>query len=139
MLIAYKFRIYPNKECSQKIDKTIETCRRLYNRLLAQRLSYNDNNSQICWALSNPMDNGNFCWGSHSLPLSKVSISRYDQQVFIKNWKKDDPYLQSVYSNNLISIAIKIDNTVKAFYARCKKKQKGLIDDVGVPRFKILL
>jgi putative transposase len=136
MLKAYKYRIYPNKECSQKIDQIIETCRRLYNRLLSQRLSYNDNNYQMIWGMSDPTNHANFCWASHGMPLMKVNISRYDQQVFIKNWKKDNLYLQAVYANSLISVAIKVDNTVKAFFDRCKKKKKGLVDDVGVPRFK---
>ena len=31
---ALKMRIYPNKEQSQKIDKTIDCCRYVYNHML---------------------------------------------------------------------------------------------------------
>ncbi len=39
MKIAYKFRIYPNKQHEDVLDLTLETCRHLYNRALADRKS----------------------------------------------------------------------------------------------------
>ncbi|MGF7032565.1 transposase [Paenibacillus mucilaginosus] len=38
MLIAYKYRLYPNREQRKAIDFTLERCRLLYNRLLAERI-----------------------------------------------------------------------------------------------------
>jgi putative transposase len=37
-LITYKFRLYPTLIQSEKMDETMETCRRLYNRMLADRM-----------------------------------------------------------------------------------------------------
>ena len=38
LYITYKFRLYPTKSQAQLISETLETCRRLYNRLLEQRI-----------------------------------------------------------------------------------------------------
>jgi putative transposase len=37
MKTAYKFRIYPNKQQEASLDLTLDTCRHLYNRALADR------------------------------------------------------------------------------------------------------
>ncbi|HEY9245332.1 MAG TPA: helix-turn-helix domain-containing protein, partial [Candidatus Methanoperedens sp.] len=34
---AYKFRMYPNKNQEVKLNRTLDTCRHLYNNSLAQR------------------------------------------------------------------------------------------------------
>ncbi len=34
---AYKFRIYPNKNQEVKLNRTLSTCRHLYNDALAER------------------------------------------------------------------------------------------------------
>jgi putative transposase len=41
-LITYKFRLYPTPVQSTKMEETIETCRRLYNNLLASRMETHD-------------------------------------------------------------------------------------------------
>ena len=35
---TYKFRLYPTRQQEEKLDETVETCRRLYNSLLAERM-----------------------------------------------------------------------------------------------------
>lgn len=43
MLIANKIKLYPNKEQSEQIDKTIHWCRFLYNQMLADKIeAYNN-------------------------------------------------------------------------------------------------
>ncbi len=37
---AYKFRMYPDREQSVRINKTIGCCRKVYNLLLADRKAY---------------------------------------------------------------------------------------------------
>src|SRR5580658_7968163 len=37
-LITYRFRLYPTPVQSRKMEETMETCRRLYNGLLASRI-----------------------------------------------------------------------------------------------------
>jgi putative transposase len=38
MIITYKFRLYPSATQAKMMDETLETCRRLYNNLLADRM-----------------------------------------------------------------------------------------------------
>jgi putative transposase len=33
-MLKYKFRLYPTKAQEKKLEETLETCRRLYNRML---------------------------------------------------------------------------------------------------------
>jgi len=69
---AYKYRIYPNKETRSKIDKTIEHCRILYNRLIEERkLEY---------------------------VSTGKSLSRYMQQSTLPERKKYIPAYNNIYS-----------------------------------------
>ncbi|MBN1133674.1 MAG: helix-turn-helix domain-containing protein [Methanosarcinaceae archaeon] len=34
---TYKFRIYPNKTQEKKMERSLELCRQVYNRTLAER------------------------------------------------------------------------------------------------------
>ncbi len=36
---AYRFRLYPNQEQEQRLSETLETCRRIYNSALAERIA----------------------------------------------------------------------------------------------------
>ena len=40
MIRSFKYRLYPNKTQSSKIDYTLEFCRGLYNCALEQRIMY---------------------------------------------------------------------------------------------------
>jgi putative transposase len=37
LLVTHRFRLYPNKRQERQMEDTLETCRRLYNSLLADR------------------------------------------------------------------------------------------------------
>ena len=43
---AYKFRIYPNKNQEELINKTFGCCRFIYNRYLAKRIELYENNKE---------------------------------------------------------------------------------------------
>ena len=43
---AYKFRIYPNKQQEELINKTFGCCRFVYNRYLAKRIELYENNKE---------------------------------------------------------------------------------------------
>lgn len=43
---AYKFRIYPNKQQEELINKTFGCCRFVYNRYLAKRIELYENNQE---------------------------------------------------------------------------------------------
>ena len=57
MLKAYKYRIYPNNNQKEQINKTFGCCRFVYNTLLAYRIKqYNDNGFSI-----SKIDCNNYC------------------------------------------------------------------------------
>ena len=43
---AYKFRIYPNKQQEELINKTFGCCRFVYNKYLAKRIELYENNKE---------------------------------------------------------------------------------------------
>ena len=43
---AYKFRMYPNKQQEELINKTFGCCRFIYNRYLAKRIELYENNKE---------------------------------------------------------------------------------------------
>ena len=43
---AYKFRIYPNKQQEELINKTFGCCRFIYNRYLAKRIELYENDKE---------------------------------------------------------------------------------------------
>jgi len=36
VIISYKYRVYPERVAERKLDKALDTCRWLYNRLLEE-------------------------------------------------------------------------------------------------------
>ena len=43
---AYKFRIYPNKQQEELINKTFGCCRYIYNKFLAKRIELYENKKE---------------------------------------------------------------------------------------------
>ena len=76
------------------MNTTLETCRILYNRLLAER--------KDAWE------------------QSKSSLSCFEQQKHIKAWAEGHEYLPRVHSQVLQNVAVRIDLAFKAFLRRCK-------------------
>jgi len=70
MLKAYKFRLYPNKEQEEQIQKTFGCCRFVYNQTLAYRKEKYETNKE---------------------PMNKTSCNNYCNQVLKKeyNWLKE--------------------------------------------------
>jgi len=103
---AYKYRIYPNKETRSKIDKTIEHCRILYNRLIEERkLEY---------------------------VSTGKSLSRYMQQSTLPERKKYIPAYNNIYSQVLQDVCNRVDKSYKNFFRRVKEKK----EEAGFPRYQ---
>jgi len=103
---TFKYRLYPNKAQQQIIDDTLEHCRRLYNRLLAERMeSYRQFGHSTSW-----IDQQN------SLPARKDAI----------------PALSSIHSQVLQDVTRRLHKTYNAFFRRVKLGQ----ETPGFPRFK---
>jgi putative transposase len=95
---SFKYRLYPNKAQQQMIEDTLEHCRLLYNRLLAERQEAYEKSGK---ALS-------YVEQANSLPARKDAI----------------PALQSVHSQVLQDVAKRLDKAFHAFFRRVKNGEK---------------
>jgi putative transposase len=88
------------------LNTTLETCRILYNRLLAGRKDAYEQTGR--------------------------SPSRYEQQAMLPEWKRENPYLSLVYSQVIQEVGARVERSYQNFFRRCKEgKEKA-----GFPRFK---
>jgi len=101
----YRFRIYPNREQEQKLLTWLETCRWIYNTALAQR--------KEAWE------------------KEKRSVSRIEQQVWLKQAKKTDERIREVHSQAAQEVLFRVDRAFAAFFRRGKNGETP-----GYPRFK---
>jgi putative transposase len=117
MLKAYKYRIYPNNQQKQVIDRILETCRHLYNDFLYERKTmYEYDKTNITYS-----------WQQDSLPFRK----------------RINPFLQEVHSQVLQDVARRVDKAFKNFFRRVKAgetpgypryKGKGQYDSITYPQ-----
>ena len=94
----FQYRIYPNKKQVQKLNKTLDECRWLYNHLLEMRKTAYEQVGE--------------------------SPSCYGQQSTYPLLKQERPSLNGVHSQVLQNVAMRIDLAFKAFFRRCKAGEK---------------
>ncbi len=91
---TFKYRLYPNKTQQQTIDETLEHCRLLYNRLLAEcKEAYEKSGKTLSYVVQ-----------ANTLPERKQAI----------------PALTSIHSQVLQDVAKRLDKTFHAFFRRIK-------------------
>lgn len=91
---SFKYRLYPNRAQQQVIEDTLEHCRLLYNRLLAERKeSYEKSGKTLSYVAQ-----------ANSFPARKAAI----------------PVLQSIHSQVLQDVAQQLDKAFHAFFRRVK-------------------
>ena len=106
MLKTFKYRLYPTKEQIQIINQTIETCRRLYNYFLEDRI--------------------------YTFKEIKSSVSKIEQINQMPGLKKNNQYYKAVHSQVLQEVAARLDKAYDNFFRRVKSgKEKP-----GFPKFK---
>jgi putative transposase len=96
---SYKFRIYPSKSQTAKLETTLDLCRELYNAALQER--------HDAWK------------------LERKSISCYDQQKQLSEIKLIRTELNDIHSQVLQDVLKRLDKTFKAFFGRVKRKEKA--------------
>ncbi len=102
---SFQFRLHPTKKQLRVLQQQLDECRWLYNELLEQRkLSHEE--------------------------LS-ISLSKYQQLMFLPFWKIERPTLVQVHSQVLQNVVDRLDKALQAFFRRCKKGEKP-----GFPRFR---
>ncbi|MFL5661975.1 MAG: RNA-guided endonuclease InsQ/TnpB family protein, partial [Ktedonobacteraceae bacterium] len=100
-----QYRIYPTKKQETLLNETLNECRWLYNHLLEMR--------------------------KKAYEQEGTSLSCYGQQATYPMLKQERPSLNSVHSQVLQNVAVRIDLAFKAFFRRCKAGETP-----GFPRFR---
>jgi putative transposase len=105
MLKAYRYRLYLTKSQATLLEQTLETCRWVYNDTLALR--------------------------KNAWEQEQRSLSLYETNKILTQWKKERPELKYVHSQVLQNAQMRVDLAFKAFFRRVKSGEKP-----GYPRFK---
>jgi putative transposase len=101
----FQYRIFPTKKQEKLLNETLQECRWLYNHLLEMRQTAYEQEGK--------------------------SLSCYQQQATYPILKQERPSLNTVHSQVLQNVAVRIDLALKAFFRRCKAGEKP-----GFPRFR---
>ena len=95
-MLSYRFRLYPSKSQSAKMQITLDLCRELYNASLYER--------QNAWE-------------------HKISINYHDQRSQLPDIKKDRPEFRSVHSQVLQDVLRRMDKAFQNFFRRVKNHE----------------
>lgn len=102
---SFQFRLRPTKAQAKLLQAQLDQCRWLYNELLFQRKIAHEE-----------LD---------------ISLSKYQQLMFLPMLKEERPALKIVHSQVLQNIVDRLDKSFQAFFRRCKAGEKP-----GFPRFR---
>ncbi|MEW6208105.1 MAG: transposase [Acidobacteriota bacterium] len=105
MLKAHKYRIYPSKAQVTKLERTLGLCCELYNAGLQERRS--------------------------AYRISRTAINYHTQAVQLPDIKEIRPDLNTVHSQVLQEVLLRLDKAFDAFFRRVKAGEKP-----GFPRFR---
>lgn len=105
MLKTFKYRLFPKKSDITRLNKTLDICRLVYNTTIDLR---------------------KFAWENNH-----ISITYFKMANLLKPWKDQDPELDTVHSQVLQDVMIRVDLAFKAFFKRVKCG-----DNPGYPRFR---
>jgi putative transposase len=103
---TYKFRIFPSKSQTTKLENTLALCRELYNSALQER--------RDAWK------------------LNRINITNQDQEKQLPEIKLIRNDLNNVHSQVLQDVLKRVDVSFQNFFRRVKTKQ----GKAGYPRFK---
>ncbi|WP_319507207.1 transposase [uncultured Methanolobus sp.] len=114
---TYKFRIYPNKSQQKQMERSLEICRQVYNRTLAERKTAYEERGE--------------------------TLSKYTLNKLLPEWKKENPEYKEVFSQTLQEVQERIDLAFKHFFRRVRSgeqpgyprfKGKGWYDSFTYPQ-----
>jgi putative transposase len=111
MLKAIVYRLYPSKTQQRGLNQTLETCRRWYNRCLAERKDIYEQEQR--------------------------TIGKYEQLRQVKTYKATNPFATPVHSHVLQTVVQDLDKAFQAFFRRVKAgEDPGYPRFKGKHRFK---
>ena len=91
----FQYRLFPTKKQVTKLNNTLEECRWLYNHLLEKRKDVYEQTGK--------------------------GLTLYAQQSTFPILKTERPSLDTVHSQVLQNVAVRVDLAMKAFFRRCKE------------------
>ena len=106
MRLTYKFRLNPTKAQRTAMQQSLDACRWVYNKTLETRKR---------------------AWQDE-----KKRVSLYDTNKMLTQWKRDNPFVKSAFSQALQEAQTRVDLAFKAFFRRVKAGSKK----AGYPRFR---
>lgn len=104
--MTYKYRLFPTSAQRTSLETTLELCRWVYNDTLAIRKDTHEQTGK--------------------------SVSLYETNKLLTEWKAAQPVLRTVHSQVLQNVQERVDLAYQAFFRRVKAGEK----EVGFPRFK---
>lgn len=103
---AFKFRLYPTKQQTEKLEWTLDRCRELYNAALSERRD--------------------------SYKYTGKGVSYYEQKRDLVEIKEEiRPEYTDIHSQVLQDVLTRLEKAMKAFFRRVKDGEKP-----GYPRFQ---
>ncbi len=113
MLIAYKYRMYPDEDQREMFLKHIGACRFVYNLSLEQKIK--------------------------TYETDKTTLSCYDLNAMLPDLKKEFGWLKEVNSQSLQQTNRNLDSAFKRFFREKKgfpkfKSRKNLLQTFGIPQ-----
>ncbi|TQD23512.1 RNA-guided endonuclease TnpB family protein [Methanolobus vulcani] len=95
---TYKFRIYPTKPQQKQMERSLELCRQVYNRTLAERKTAYEERGE--------------------------TLSKYTLNKLLPEWKKEKPEYKEVFSQTLQEVQERVDLAFKHFFRRVRNGEK---------------
>nr|WP_321498578.1 transposase [uncultured Methanolobus sp.] len=95
---TYKFRIYPTKPQQKQMEHSLEICRQVYNRTLAERKTAYEDRGE--------------------------TLSKYTLNKLLPEWKKENPEYKDVFSQTLQEVQERVDLAFKHFFRRVRNGEK---------------
>ena len=102
---TFRYRLYPTSKQKNALQASLDACRWVYNETLATRKK---------------------AWEEQ-----QESLSLYDTNSLLCQWKQDKPELTKAHSQCLQNAQVRVDLAFKAFFRRVKAGNKP-----GYPRFR---
>lgn len=96
---SYKFRIFPNKTQTVKLENTLSLCRFLYNSALAERRG--------------------------AYQIRRISLNYQSQQNQLPDIKRENPEYKDIHSQVLQDVLKRLDKAFQSFFRRIKQGIKA--------------